>query len=240
MKNVKMQLDVVKGTSFFIATLDYDPKKQIEEELHWKSATPEILEFNAQTGEVCAVSAGCGTLYAEDESGAIRVFCVVNIEEAPVSATLTSKSTKATQTIKITSQSYRSSCHILTLGYTGKTFEYTPSGNRVTLGCGLLSKSGTQNNYSSAFETTIRFMDSIYRSLTPNERTAWLALKAAGFLLNVAGWLNPSPENIDKKLAQQILANAGIDLGTQIEVFLTGCYEWYAAEKNAEAYFNAF
>lgn len=240
MKNSKMQLDVVKGTSFSIATLDYDPKKQIEEELHWKSATPEILEFNAQTGEVCAVGAGCGTLYAEDATGAIRVLCVVNIEGTPASNTLATKSTKAIQTIKTTSQSYRSSCNISAIGYTGKTFAYIPSGNRVTLECGWGAKNGIQSYYSSAFETTLRFMNYIYYSLTPNERSAWFVLRTGGFLLGLGGLIDAETDEIALAIAEQILKDAGFDLSIRLEALVMGCSEWYEAEKNAVNYYNNF
>ena len=240
MKNSKMQLDVVKGTSFFIATLDYDPKKQIEEELHWKSATPEILEFNAQTGEVCAVGAGCGTLCAEDANGAIRVLCAVNIEETPASTTLTAKSTKATTTIKTVSQSYATHCTISAIGYTGKSFVYTQSGNRVTLECGLMAQNGVQNYYSSAFETTVRFMNHIYYSLTDEQREAWLVLRAKNFFSQFSIFIPTKPNTTIVKMATQILLNAGIDLGSLFESTINGFYEWFEAEKNAEAYFDAF
>ena len=248
MKIVKIKLEVANGTTMPIASINYDPEKLIKETLVWKSVTPKYIEINDETGDICAIQCGCGTVCAEDKNGVIRVYCIINVKNADEkTVATTSVATKAitssNEPISYTYSNwygYDNTDTVESVGYSGKSFSYSKTGTYVTLESGWSTKSGTQNTDSSLFRAELVTMNDYFASLTYEQRQAWLKLRVEGFFTQISIFDPSSLSKTALNMAKEILMNAGIDLGSEFEATINGFYDWYASELAAESYFRDF
>ena len=241
MKIVKINLDVTKDTNLPIVSINYDPEHLISEPLVWESITPEIVEVNAKTREICALQCGKGTICAKDENGFVRVYCLINVKNANEN-----EFTKATATknkfasIEPTSRMYsdwygnNTTDSVTATGYSGDGFSYSKNGNYVTLECAGSVKSGIEDSYSSMFRSELVTMNNIFLSLTTPQIVAWGIWRLAGIIIDAV-----IPHN-QEALLKSLLISAGIDLADDFVKTVLTMKDWHIAEMNAKSYFCNF
>ena len=244
MKIVKINLDVTKDTNLPIVSINYDPEHLISEPLVWESITPEIVEVNAKTHEICALQGGKGTICAKDENGFVRVYCVINVKNANEN-----EFTKATATknkfssIEPTSRMYSdwygndTTDTVTAMGCSGDFYSYSKTGNFVTLGYKAGSVSGIQNSTTSFFRSELINMNNIYLSLTNFQKVVWQAIQFTGILADI--YTNGYSDTIGK-LIRSILISKGVDIVENLSQSALSLEAWYASEMDAKSYYCDF
>ena len=247
MKIIKIKIEINKGSSFPITSLNYDPKKLIKEELVWKSATPDIVEFNDKSNEIRALQAGCGTIYAEDQNGVIRVFCTINVKNVEMTANAMARHVDNSNIEPVTlmyANAYGNTTNdtVIAMGYSGTFFNYAQNGNWVKLEKGISEKTGVQDYYSSLFRSELIRMNNIHSSLSSIQKSAWWVLNAYDIFKPIYDIANNkiTIKYIKEEIAKSILEDNGIILGDQLRITLLGFGNWYESELNAESYYEEF
>ena len=236
MNTISGNLILDKGDWLYITSA---PFYSLEENIiiTWESLDPNIAQINPNSGLLYAKTAGETTVIGVSSEETILVLCSIQVNQN--AALIATAAINAPNTSILTMCIGNNSNNVSAMGYSGTIFAYKMVGSRVTLEKGFGAKNGTSNSYSNLFRSALIRMNNIYASMSPDQRSAWMELRASGILSDIASMLTSTPSDYIIGLVKDELVDYFLPVD-EIEALLSGFYSWYSAEQNAISYYKSF